>query len=142
MELTEILNWVLGGTSLAGIVTSIVYFNKTRRIKESEAKQAESGAEQSDIETQKQKIDLGNKFIEDSLSLMEKIKQSQDKGNENQDRIIQQLESLADDSKEHGRKLDTLDERTDKMELRVSDIVTYLNGDFQDYLKRHTNDHK
>jgi hypothetical protein len=53
---------------------------------------------------------------------MEQVSKKQDSGNDNQARILQ--------------KLDTLDERMDKVEGKVSDIVTYLNGDFQDYLQR------
>ena len=56
------------------------------------------------------------------LELIGQVSTKQDMGNENQQRILD--------------KLDTIDERVDKQEVRLSDIVTYLNGDFQDFLKR------
>ena len=65
MELTEILNWVFGGTSLVGVATTLIFWSKSKRAKEAEtvtaesnAKQSVSEAEQADIATQVQKIEL------------------------------------------------------------------------------------
>ena len=135
MELTEILNWVFGGTSLVGVVTTLIFWSKSKRSKEAEtvtaesnAKQSVSEAEQADIATQVQKIELGNKYMEDTVKMVEMVKQSLDIGNENQKTMIQ--------------KLDALSEQNDKQDALLTDIVTYLNGDFQEFLKRSHNDGK
>ena len=129
MELTEILNWVFGGTSLVGVVTTLIFWSKSKRAKEAEtvtaesnAKQSVSEAEQADIATQVQKIELGNKYMEDTVKMVEMVKQSLDIGNENQKTMIQ--------------KLDALSEQNDKQDALLTDIVTYLNDDFQEFINR------
>lgn len=69
MELNELLNYIFGSTSLVGLVTTFIFWSKSKRAKEAEtvtaesnAQQSKSEAEQADIATQMQKIDLGNKY--------------------------------------------------------------------------------
>jgi Flp pilus assembly protein TadB len=122
MELTEILNWVFGGTSLVGLATTLIFWNKSKRKEEAETQKTESEAEQADIETQKQKIDLGNKYIEDTFKTVEMMKDLLNRSDGNQEKMM--------------RKLDTLAEQNKKQDGLLTDIVTYLNGEFQDFLNR------
>lgn len=122
MEWTEIIVALLSGTTVASIVEAIRFRKQNKAMKDSEAKQAESGAEQSDIETQKQKIDLGNKFMQESLAMMETIKQYQESGNRDTKEMMADIKEL----KMQNKKQDGL----------LTDIVNYLNGDFQKYLKK------
>lgn len=127
MEIAEILNIVFGGTTLCGVIAAIVYRRQNKRIKESEAKQAESTATVSDIEAQKAKIDLGEMFLGKAQEWFTQIEQIQKKGNEdnaaNQEKMMQRLERI--------------DERTENVELSLSDVVKYLNGDYQQWLANH-----
>lgn len=129
MEWTEILNYIFGGTSLVGFVTTFIFWSKSKRAKEAEtvtaesnAQQSKSEAEQADIETQKQKIDLGNKYIEDTFKTVEMMKDLLNRSDGNQEKMM--------------RKLDTLAEQNKKQDGLLTDIVTYLNGDFQEFLNR------
>ena len=129
MDWTELLNWVFGGTSLVGLATSVIFWNKSKRAKEAEtvtaesnAQQSKSEAEQADIATQMQKIELGNKYIKDTLDMVELVKKSLDHSDGNQEKMMHKLDTLA----EQNRKQDGL----------LTDIVTYLNGDFQEFLNR------
>lgn len=129
MELTEILNYIFGGTSLVGLATTFIFWSKSKRAKEAEtvtaesnAQQSKSEAEQADIETQKQKIDLGNKYIEDTFKTVEMMKDLLNRSDGNQEKMM--------------RKLDTLAEQNKKQDGLLTDIVTYLNGDFQEFLNR------
>lgn len=129
MELSEILNWVFGGTSLAGLATTLIFWSKSKRAKEAEtvtaesnAKQSVSEAEQADIATQVQKIDLGNKYIEDTFKTVEMMKDLLNRSDGNQEKMM--------------RKLDTLSEQNKKQDGLLTDIVTYLNGDFQEFINR------
>ena len=115
MEWAEILNIILGGTSVAAVVGFFVYRKQNKRLKDNEVKA-------SDVDTQRQQIELAELYKDKVLELMEQVSTKQDTGNENQRRIID--------------KLDTIDGRVDKQDARLSDIVSYLNGDFQEYLKR------
>lgn len=127
MEWTELLNYIFGGTSLVGLATTLIFWSKSKRAKEAEtvtaesnAQQSKSEAEQADIETQRAKIDLGNKYIEDTMAMLEKIKQSQDRGENNQDKILE--------------KLNTLDQRVDKLEINYSNLERWANGDYHSWL--------
>lgn len=129
MELTEILNYIFGGTSLVGLATTFIFWSKSKRAKEAEtvtaesnAQQSKSEAEQADIETQKQKIDLGNKYIEDTFKTVEMMKDLLNRSDGNQEKMMQ--------------KLDTLAEQNKKQDGLLTDIVIYLNGDFQEFLNR------
>ena len=115
MEWTEILNIILGGTSIVAIVGFIVYRKQNKRLKDNEVKA-------SDVDTQRQQIELAELYKDKVLELIGQVSEKQDTGNVNQNRILE--------------KLDTIDGRVDKQEARLSDIVSYLNGDFQEYLKR------
>lgn len=109
---------LLGGTSFLGVAGAIAYRKENKKLKQNEVKV-------SNIDAQKQEIDLAEMYkdkVVELAELMEQVSKKQDSGNDNQARILQ--------------KLDTLDGRMDKVENKVSDIVTYLNGDFQDYLAR------
>ena len=75
-----------------------------------------------DAETQEKQMNLAELYKDKVLDLIEQVSKKQDSGNHNQTRILQ--------------KLDTLDSRTDGIESRLGDVVVYLNGDFQDFLKR------
>lgn len=128
MECTEILNYIFGGTSLVGLVTTLIFWSKSKRAKEAEtvtaesnAQQSKSEAEQADIATQMQKIELGNKYMKDTLDMVELVKKSLDRSDGNQEKMMNKLDTLA----EQNRKQDGL----------LTDIVTYLNGDFQKFLK-------
>ena len=122
MEWTEILNWVFGGTSIVGLATTVIFWNKSKRKEEAETQKSESEAEQADITTQMQKIELGNKYMKDTLEMVELVKKSLDRSDGNQEKMM--------------RKLDTLAEQNKKQDGLLTDIVTYLNGDFQEFLNR------
>ena len=129
MDWTEILNYIFGGTSLVGLVTTLIFWSKSKRAKEAEtvtaesnAQQSKSEAEQADITTQMQKIELGNKYMKDTLEMVELVKKSLDRSDGNQEKMM--------------RKLDTLAEQNKKQDGLLTDIVTYLNGDFQEFLNR------
>ncbi len=115
MDWITLIVTALGGTSLLGTIGSIIFFRETRRLKRNEVKS-------SNVETQKREIDLAEMYKDKVVELIEQLSNKQDNGNENQSRIL--------------GKLDKLDERMDKTESTLGDIVTYLNGDFQKYLKR------
>lgn len=122
MELTELLNYIFGGTSLVGFATTLIFWNKSKRKEEAETQKSESEAEQADITTQMQKIELGNKYMKDTLGMVELVKKSLDRSDGNQEKMM--------------RKLDTLAEQNKKQDGLLTDIVTYLNGDFQEFLNR------
>lgn len=115
MDWTSIIMALLGGTSFLGVAGAIAYRKENKKLKQNEVKV-------STVDAQRQEMELAEMYKDKVLDLLDQVSQKQDSGNNNQARILD--------------KLDTLDGRMDKVEGKVSDIVTYLNGDFQDYLAR------
>ena len=115
MDWNAIIMTLLSGTTFAGLVTGIVYYRENKRLKQNEVKN-------SDVETQKQQIELAELYKDKMLNLLDEVSKKQDTGNANQAKML--------------NKLDKLDERVDALENRVGNIVTYLNGDYQGFLKR------
>ena len=132
MEISEILNYILGGTSLLAIIGFIIYRKENRKLKQNEVKKDDAATQREQIEL----ADLYKNKVVELTELMSEMTKKQDSGNQNQAAILAKLDSLSAQSEDHGRKLDTIDSRVDSQETRLADIVTYLNGDFQEYLKR------
>ena len=115
MDLSIILNIIFGGTSIVSIIGFFIYRKQNKKLKENEVKV-------STVDAQRQEIELADLYKDKVLAMLEQMDGSQKEGTVNQQRIL--------------KKLDTLDDRTDKIESRMGDVVAYLNGDFQAYLKR------
>ena len=115
MDISLILNIIFGSTSVISIIGFFIYRKQNKELKNNEVKK-------DDAETQEKQMNLAELYKDKVLDLIEQVSKKQDSGNHNQTRILQ--------------KLDTLDSRTDGIESRLGDVVVYLNGDFQDFLKR------
>ena len=107
-NLTEIIMAILGGTSVLGIVQAVRYRKQTKQLKENEVKV-------SDVETQRQQIDLADEYLKKVMELSEKNYKATLKNGDDNGEIIKEVKEV---------------------KATVGDIVGYLNGDFQDYLKK------
>lgn len=107
-NLTEIMMAVLGGTSVLGIVQAIRYRKQNKKLKENEVKV-------SDVDTQRQQIDLADEYLKKVMELSEKNYQATLKNGDDNGEIIREVKEV---------------------KTTVGDIVGYLNGDFQEYLKK------
>lgn len=106
MDWTTIIVALLSGTTVGGIVEAIRYRRQNATIKESEATQ-------SNVEAQKSEIDLANKYRDEMLNMVQMVKDANEKNFTNQDEIIKSLTRL---------------------ETKVGDIESYLNGPYHQYL--------
>lgn len=116
MDWTAIILAVIGGGSIGSLLSSIIHRKSNKTIKESEATQ-------SDVEAQKSEINLANLYKQNMLEMMEQFR----KNDFNQELMI--------------GKLDRLDERMEKMEIKVSDIEGYLNGPYHQYIANKETSH-
>lgn len=88
-------------------VIAWLYFRKENKaLKKNEVKV-------SDVDTQKQQIDLAELYKDKVLELIGQVSEKQDSGNANQQRILEKL---------------------DRVEDKVGDIETYLNGPYHQWL--------
>lgn len=113
MDWTTIIVALLSGTTVASIIEAIRYRKQNSQIKTNEATQ-------SSVETQKAEIDLANLYKEEMLKVIQLLKSSQVENNDNQTKMI--------------NKLDNLDIRLEKVEIKMDNIETYLNGPYHEWL--------
>ena len=102
MDWNLVLNFVFGGTTLIGVVQAVRYRKQNKALK--------------DVEAQRAQIDLAELYKDKVIALLNEVSTKQDGGNANQQKMLE--------------KLDTLDTRTEKVEIKISDIEEYLDGDF------------
>lgn len=105
---------LLGGTSVIGVIQAVRYRKENKKLKENEVKV-------SNVEAQRQEMELAEMYKDKVLELLEQVSQKQESGNDNQALIL--------------KKLDDLDKRLDKVEGKVGNMETYLNGKYQDFLR-------
>ena len=120
MDWTALIIALLSGTTLGGIVEAIRYRRENKRIKQAETAKAENEVKDNETDTQMKQMDMADKYFEGMLKMLEQVKSSTEKSNNNQENII--------------AKIDDVTNRVIKVEDTLSNIVTYLNGDYQLYL--------
>lgn len=113
MDWNSIVIDALSVTSILSIVGLIRFWNQNKKLKNNEVTK-------DDVETQKAEIDLANLYKEEMLKVIELLKESQSENSGNQEKMI--------------NKLDNLDTRLEKMELKLSDVEEYLNGPYHQWL--------
>ena len=120
MDWTALIIALLSGTTLGGIVEAIRYRRENKRMKEAEAAKAENEVKDNEADTQIKQMDVADKYFHGMLEMLEQVKQSTENGNLNQEKIMD--------------KLDNLDSRMAIVEKGLTNVVTYLNGDYQLFL--------
>ena len=115
MEWMEIATLLLGGTSVAGVVTSIRYYKQNKHLKDNEVKANDAEVAKAQIDTQREQMNLGEDYLKKVMELSEMNYQQSLKNGKDNAEIIDKVE---------------------RIEQRTNSIVEYLNGDYQDYLKR------
>lgn len=106
--ITAIVGALLGGTSVYAIIENVRYRRENKRLKGNEVKS-------SDVEVQRQQMELADLYKEKVLETIELLSTKQEKGNVNQEKMIAMLSNL--------------DRRIDIIEEDVGNIKGYLDGD-------------
>lgn len=103
----ELLNWFL-------------YIKPNKRQKEAETEMKETESKGASADTLMKQMNVADQYFEGMMKMLEQVKSSQDRGNDNQEEIID--------------KLTNLDKRMDTMEIRFTNIESYLNGPYHTWL--------
>ena len=113
MDWNTVIIDFLSVTSILSIVGLIRFWRQNKKLKNNEVKK-------DDVETQKAEIDLANLYKEEMLKVIDLLKSSQSQNHGNQKQIL--------------TKLGGLDDRLEKVEIKIGDIETYLNGPYHKWL--------
>jgi len=103
----ELLNWFL-------------YIKPNKRQKEAETEIKETESKGASADTLMKQMNVADQYFEGMMKMLEQVKTNQDRGNNNQEEIID--------------KLTLLDKRMDTMEIRFTNIESYLNGPYHTWL--------
>ncbi len=120
MDWTALIIALLSGTTLGGIVEAIRYRRENKRIKQAETAKVENEVKDNETDTQMKQMDMADKYFHGMLEMLEQVKSTTEKSSNNQESII--------------AKIDDVNKRLITVEGTLSNIVTYLNGDYQLYL--------
>lgn len=119
MDITLILTYVFGGTSLVTIISFFIYWRWNRRQKIAEVKGTEEDTEAKSIANESSKLDLGDRYLESIVKLEDTFR-----GNTAAvDRLSEKIDRVLTEQERHNRLL--------------SAIKAYLNGGFDAWLKEH-----
>ena len=117
----QILPYLVGG---GGLIAAIVYRSQNKRMKEAEAKVAESNANQSSLNTQSQEIDLGAKFMRESITMLNQIKELQDTNNADTSKIVERIDLVE-------KKMANMTRSVTGYNKRLGQVERYLNGQYK-----------
>ena len=125
IDWTQLILAVIGIMS-SGSLTTIAILKYTKK-KEKIAVKSDDNKEQAE------RIDLGDKYVTQMLTMIEKLQDAQDK----------YMHSNALDNSERKVTLDAINDKVVKIhddlvgvKSEVTNIVQYLNGEYQNYLHR------
>lgn len=130
MEIWDIVQMVAGGGFVAGVVELGTWLRhrKADKVKaEAEAAQASATAKTSDIEAQRQEIDLMKYMRETMAEWMTQTEEGNKKNFANQDKIMEQLTRMDE-------RLDRQDELLESMQIEVNNQKTFLDGPYNQWL--------
>lgn len=123
MEWTTIITAIIGvlfGGGFIEFLNWILFIKPNKRQKEAETELKEREVKDASTESQMKQINMADQYFEGMMKMLEKVQNSQERGNVNQEEII--------------GKLNILDKRMDKLEIKFNDIESYLNGPYHAWL--------
>ena len=128
IDWTQLILAVIGILS-SGSITTLAIIKYTR-------KKEDISVKSDDNKEQAERIDLGDKYVTQMLTMIEKLQDAQDK----------YMHSNALDNSERKLTLDAINSKVVEIhddlvgvKDEVTNIVQYLNGGYQDYLLHHKN---
>lgn len=136
IDWNSIIITLLGSTSILGFVYAIIYRKQNKQLKENEVKVSDASA-------QTEQINLGELFMQKSAEMFQKmqnlqeetLKATQKNGVDNED-IIKRVEAVVAEQKRIAEVQSTMLEEQKRMADEQSHLVMFVNGEYQDFLRR------
>ncbi len=115
MDWTQIILGLLGTTTIGGAVTAFIYRRQNKQLKNNEVKK-------DNVATQIDQINLAEIFTQKSADMFKRMEELQE----------QTYKATLNNGKDNENIL----RKVDEIAAEQRNIVAYLNGDYQDFLKR------
>ena len=107
-DLTQILLSAMGGTTIGSVFAAVFYWRQNKQLKVNEVKK-------DDVATQREQINLADEYFQKVMELSEKNYQQAMKNGVDNENIIKKIDAVAEEQRS---------------------IVSYLNGDYQEFLHK------
>ena len=121
-EILTIAGSMVGSGTIAAAVSAIVYRKQNRKMKDDEVQKAQA-------DTDKQQIDLGDMFLEKTITWGEMIEQNTEK------MVNRMMEKLDENNEKRDKDWEDLKKDMEYMKGEIADIKGCLNGKLEDYKK-------
>ena len=126
MDWTTIVTALIGvvfGGGFIELLNWILFIKPNKRQKEAETELKENEIKDASAETLMKQMSVADQYFEGMMKMLEQVQSKQDSSTTNQEEIID--------------KLSLLDKRMDTMEIRFTNIESYLNGPYHNWLAEH-----
>lgn len=134
MEILSIVELILG-VLFGGGVLALLQWLYTRK---SEKKIAKENAEQADIQTQEKQIDLGSKYLEQVYEIVQKSLAFNEQNSIQNSHLLDDVRNLTSSIGKLQDNITNMESELKPIKENVSDIIEYLDGDFDTWLKNKT----
>lgn len=127
----SIAGLLLGGTSVYTIIENIKYRRENKELKTLEVEKA-------DLEAQEQKIDLGTKYQENMVKMMDELQKTYEailKNGGDNAQIIKKIDALADELKEVKEEQRAIKEEQKAIKEEQKLQTIFLNGEYAAFRK-------
>ena len=136
MDYNAIILTVIGVLFSWETFNNIKYRRENKKLKQNEVKT-------SDVDTQKAQIELGDLFLDKSKEMFEKMQELQEqtllatkKNGIDNESIMKKMEELAEEQKRLAEEQKRQGEELRRIADEQEHIVTYVNGEYQDFLAK------
>ena len=137
MDWNFLLGLLFGGSSLLGIAVGWYYRRENKQLKQNEVKASNAEVEEKETKNDDAQIDLGKKFIEQSIEVNKKVQDFLEDSNRERDEYWKRQEDsmrqLSESVRKLNSKVDTIDDKVGGVENKV-DSLTEEVGQMSDFL--------
>lgn len=154
------MNWDLilgiffGGSSVVGLIIGWYYRRENKQLKQNEVKSSNADVEEKEINNDDKQIDIGKKYLENTLEMTQKMQNMMLEGDKKRDENWAKQEEAMNELRKSviglsqkvdgiESKVDSLDKRVTKMDKQVASLTEevgqmgdFLNGEFAEYKRR------
>lgn len=127
-EIATLLGSMAGSGVIAGAVTAVVYRKQNKTLKDNEVKSSNEDVEEKKISNDNSQIDLGNKFMQSTLEMTQKMQEMMLESDKQRDEYWKKQERTMEEMQSSIRNL-AADVSEIKEEQKLE--IAFLNGDYK-----------
>lgn len=132
--ITTALTFFFGGTSLVSIIVGVVFFKENKELKKNEVKSSTADVQSKNIQNDKDQIDLGTKFMEQSLAMTQKMQEMMQESNKVREERWEEQKTSMD---EIITRMGGVETKLDSLSDRVTSIEEWGDGDLSAFRASH-----